>query len=84
MFGGKQLASMAAQKRLRVESSENNADEATTDHPEPSKRQKTAIEQEMEEAEEYERRKETEQRRKRPKDFHPRNSMFTILRRAAA
>jgi len=37
----------------------------TTDHARPNtiKRHKTAIEQEMEEAEEYERRKETEQRR---------------------
>ena len=51
---------MAAQKRLRI-SLDND------DYGENHKRQKTAIEQEIEEAEEYELRKETEQRRtKRP------------------
>ena len=60
----KVVTSAAVHKRLRADSCNNPgliSDGIAIE--EPIKRPKTAIEQEIEEAEEYERRKETEQRR---------------------
>tara|TARA_B100000475_G_C15024601_1_gene325486 strand:+ start:57 stop:275 length:219 start_codon:yes stop_codon:yes gene_type:complete len=58
---------MVIKKRSCLESGTDDGFDSDYDATqEPNKRHKTAIEQEIEEAEEYERRKETEQRSARP------------------